>query len=105
MIYVKFNYKGAWFFYGPWKDVAVHYGCGRNDQKDKPSTFSFPNCDPENTMVVDEIFQDVKKDHDSKPSSGYTVITGWEEGQFKGIALLYCQAYLLTAEGKTLERI
>jgi hypothetical protein len=104
MIYIKFNYKAAWFFYGPWKEVAVHYGCSRSDQADRPTTFSFERCDPDNTMIVDEIFQNDQRDN-SKPSSGYTIVTGYEEGQFKAIALLDCQAYLLTAEGKTLERI
>ena len=104
MIYIKFNYKAAWFFYGPWKEVAVHYGCDRIDQGDSLMMFKFPKCEPDNTMIVDEIFQNDQKD-DSKSSSGYTVVSGWEEGQFKAIALLDCQAYLLTAEGKTLERI
>jgi hypothetical protein len=105
MIYIKFNYKGAWFFYGPWKEVAIHYGCERKDSlSDSPTVFIFPKCDPNNTTMVDEIFQNDQRD-DSKPSSGYTVVTGWEEGQFKAIALLDCKAYLLTAEGKTLERI
>jgi len=104
MIYVKFNYKEAWFFYGPWKDVAVHYGCTRTNEAGGSAVFSFPKCDPENTMTVDEIFENDRRSS-SEPSSGYTVVSGWEEWQFKAIALLDCQAYLLTAEGKTLERI
>ena len=99
MIYIKFNYKGAWFFYGPWKEVAVHYGC---EKLDSPMVFSFPGCDLGNTTIVDEIF---KNDQKEKPSCLYTIITGWEEGQYKAIALLDCKAYLLTSEGKTLEKI
>jgi len=104
MIYVKFNYNAAWFFYGPWKEVAVHYGCSRADQSGGPTVFSFSGCESSNTMVVDEIFQNDHRDN-SHPSGGYTIISGWEEGRLKAIALLDCSAYLLTAEGKTLERI
>jgi len=104
MIYVKFNYKDAWFFYGPWKEVAVHYGCMKVNQADcQTMTLRFPGCDPDNTMLVDEIFQNDQKS--LEPSSGYTVVTGWDNGEFKAIALFECKAYLLTAEGKTLERI
>ena len=96
MIYVKFKYKGAWFFYGPWKEVKVQYNRKQFGPDALPKQFNIDNC----LFTVDEVFINGNSD------DGYTIVSGWDKGVYRSIALDNLSgAYLLTAEGKTLERI
>src|SRR5574340_475768 len=100
-MYIKFNYKEKWFFYGPWTEVSVQYGCKRTPSEELPMTLS----DSEGPFGVDEIFPQPLEGEDPM-KAGYTVITGTDEVDCrKSIALLRCHAYLLTENGRTIERI
>jgi len=95
-MYIKFNSKGVWFFYGPWYEIKVHYGVLKSLlDKSKPMVF---NLSEDSSITCNEIFDNDGED--------YILISGWDEkGQYQSIALCGCQAYLLSAEGKTLERL
>jgi len=103
MIYVKLNYKATWLFYGPWKDVRVHYNCTRRDRVDGPILFKIGN---EEEICVDEIFcQGDENLKDLVKNPEYTIVSGFEDGLYRSMAIKGCTAYLLTPEGKTLDRI
>jgi hypothetical protein len=106
MIYVKFNFKATWFYYGPWKDIAVHYNCPRRDRDNATPVFKIGFTNENTEICVDEIFAQDTPIENGSIHSGYTIITGYDEnGKWCAIALSGCQAYLLTREGKTLDRI
>lgn len=96
MIYVKFNYKEAWYFYGPWKEVKLQYNCKQWGSQPLPNQFEIENC----LFIVEKSF--ITK----SCVDGYTIVSGWDCGIYRSIALSNeGKAYLLTADGKTLERI
>lgn len=100
-MYIKFNYKETWFFYGPWTEVSVQYGCQRTPIPEYPMTLS----DSYGQFVADEIFPQPLSGEDEM-KAGYTVIAGTDkDGVRKSIALFRCSAYLLAENGSTIEKI
>jgi len=104
-MYVKFNYKGGWFFYGPWENVQVRYVCKR-EVTDKGRTY-FSLIGPSNPehLFVDEIFVQNLIEGLNENTVVYTVIIGNEKGTYRGIALYGCTTFLLNEEGKTMEKL
>jgi len=108
MIYIKINYKAGWMYYGPWKDININYNCSRRDRGAGESILFKTGVAESGEAIeicVDEIFLQGEADDKKPHSDGYTIVTGWDDGLFRSMALKGCTAYLLTPEGKTLDRI
>ena len=100
-MYIKFNYKGSWIFYGPWDDVHVQYGCQCKDEN-CPMILASESGDE----LVEELFVQQLLDGQKATGVGYTIIAGIDKtGCWRRIALYNCKTYLLTESGNTIEKI